>query len=147
MLQPFGMGNPQPVFLARGVSPVSEPRVMKEKHLRFMLRQPVAARAGVRPMATGTPLAVPAIFFNGVQRPLPTPPWDMAFQVEANEYRGETNFQVQVQALRSAARDGAVESGDFSFCHPERASPRAQSKDPRAVFLPSRRLSTDNRRR
>ncbi len=102
MLQPFGMGNPQPVFIARGVVPVSEPRVMKEKHLRFMLRQPaVGARKSSN--GNGYALAVPAIYFNGAQHPLPPPPWDMAFQVEANEYRGETNLQVQVQALRSAA--------------------------------------------
>ena len=95
LLQPFGMGNPQPTFFARGVTPVSEPRIMKEKHYRFMLRQPLRGGRGYVP-------AVPAVFFNGVRTPLPTPPWDMAFQVEANEYRGETSLQVQVQALRSA---------------------------------------------
>ncbi len=91
-LQPFGMGNPQPMFVTRGVAPVAEPRVLKEKHLSFMLRQ---AGAGYGP-------ATPAIFFGGAQPPLPPPPWDVAFKVEANEYRGETKLQVQVESIRAA---------------------------------------------
>ena len=96
-LQPFGMGNPQPTFVARGVSPVAEPRVLKEKHLSFLLRQANPARG------TRWAPSTPAIFFGGAQQDLPAPPWDAAFTVEANEYRGETKLQVQVQALRSAS--------------------------------------------
>ena len=92
-LQPFGMGNPQPVFLARRVVPTAEPRVLKEKHLAFSLRQ----------LGTGNHETQRAIFFNGATPDLPPPPWDVAFQVEANEYRGETELQVLVQALRTAA--------------------------------------------
>ena len=92
-LQPFGMGNPQPTFLARGVVPAAEPRVLKERHLKFQLRQ---SRSNGRGWAT------PAIFFNASVNDLPPPPWDIAFQVEANEFRGETNLQVQIQAVRAA---------------------------------------------
>ena len=95
-LQPFGMGNAQPTFLARGVVPAAEPRVLKEKHLSFSLRHRTASREGR--YAPGTR----AIFFGGAQGELPAPPWDVAFQIEANEYRGVTELQVQVQALRSA---------------------------------------------
>ena len=95
-LQPFGMGNPQPTFVARGVAPVAEPRVLKDKHLQFMLR-PAAPVRGAR----WSP-STPAIFFGGAQQDVPPPPWDAAFTVEANEYRGETKLQVQVQALRPA---------------------------------------------
>ncbi len=95
-LQPFGMGNPQPLFLARGVSPASEPRVLKERHMKLMLRQPTSGGERRNGWAT------PAIFFNALPPDLPPPPWDIAFQVEANEFRGETNLQVQIQALREA---------------------------------------------
>jgi single-stranded-DNA-specific exonuclease len=94
-LQPFGMGNPQPVFLACGVVPVADPLIMKGKHLRLVLRQP---RGG-----GGWQPATPAVFFHGAAEPLPAPPWDIAFQVEADEYRGETRCQVRVQAVREAA--------------------------------------------
>ena len=96
-LQPFGMGNPQPTFLVRGVAPVEEPRVLKDKHLKFLLRQPRARVGGSYGLAT------PAIYFNSAHLDLPRPPWDVAFQVEANEYRGNVSLQVQVQAVRAAA--------------------------------------------
>jgi single-stranded-DNA-specific exonuclease len=38
-LQPFGMGNPEPVFVARGVVLMGEPKVMREKHLKLKLRR------------------------------------------------------------------------------------------------------------
>ena len=36
-LEPFGMGNPRPVFLTRGLTLRNEPRILKEKHLKFDL--------------------------------------------------------------------------------------------------------------
>src|SRR4029077_9411205 len=39
MLQPFGNGNPQPLFFAREGVPAAPPRVVNEKHLIFRLRQ------------------------------------------------------------------------------------------------------------
>ena len=38
-LQPFGAGNPEPVFLARGVRTMGEARVLREKHLKLKLRR------------------------------------------------------------------------------------------------------------
>ena len=38
-LEPFGMGNPTPVFVASGVEVMNEPVVMKEKHVRFHAAQ------------------------------------------------------------------------------------------------------------
>ena len=95
-LQPFGMGNAQPVFLARGVVPAAEPRVVKEKHLSFSLRHRSAEGEGRYAPTTR------AIYFGGALEELPAAPWDVAFQVEANDYRGVTELQVQVQALRTA---------------------------------------------
>jgi single-stranded-DNA-specific exonuclease len=39
MLEPFGPGNPQPVFEAHGVQIVSPPRVLKDKHLKMRVMQ------------------------------------------------------------------------------------------------------------
>ncbi|HWR13204.1 MAG TPA: single-stranded-DNA-specific exonuclease RecJ [Terriglobales bacterium] len=38
-LQPFGMGNPEPVFGAHGINVVVPPKVLKEKHLKLRLAQ------------------------------------------------------------------------------------------------------------
>jgi single-stranded-DNA-specific exonuclease len=87
-LEPFGNGNRQPLFFARGVAPAVEPQVLKEKHLVLRLRQQNHFRR--------------AIFFDGALAPLPTPPWDIAFRVNADEYEGEIRLQMQVEALRTA---------------------------------------------
>ena len=87
-LQPFGMGNAQPLWLARGIQPLSAPVVLKEKHLRLTLGQGVARHE--------------AVFFNGAAEPLPRPPWDIAFRIERNEWRERVSVQIQIQRIRSA---------------------------------------------
>jgi len=87
-LEPFGNRNLQPTFLARGVEPAAEPQVVKDKHLVLRLRQRNHFRR--------------AIFFDGALTPLPPPPWDIAFRMNADEYEGEMRLQIQVEALRSA---------------------------------------------
>jgi single-stranded-DNA-specific exonuclease len=87
-LQPFGMGNPQPLFFARGVTLAAEPRVMKEKHLSLLLRQ---GRDEYR-----------AVWFGGAAGTLPRLPWDVAFQIERNEWQGTVSPQIQIRAVRHA---------------------------------------------
>ncbi len=38
MLEPFGVGNPEPVFAARAVRLTAPPRILKEKHVKLTLR-------------------------------------------------------------------------------------------------------------
>ena len=90
MLQPFGNGNPQPLFLARDVEPVALPRIVNEKHLIFRLRQGNRHRR--------------AVFFDGVTNALPPTPWDIAFRIRADEYDGETLVAMQIEAVRQAER-------------------------------------------
>jgi single-stranded-DNA-specific exonuclease len=87
-LQPFGMGNPQPLFCARGVTLAGEPRVMKEKHLSLMLRQ------------SGDEYR--AVWFGAASEELPRLPWDIAFNIERNEWQGSVSPQIHVRAVRKA---------------------------------------------
>ncbi len=87
-LQPFGMGNRQPTFFARGVTLTGEPRVMKEKHLSLMLRQ------------NGDEYR--AVWFGAVSEKLPRQPWDIAFHLERNEYQGTVSAQIHMRAVRAA---------------------------------------------
>lgn len=89
LLQPFGQGNAQPLFLVRNVEPAAPPQILKEKHLVLRLRQEGRFQR--------------AIFFGGAEEPMPEPPWDVAFRISSDEYEGETRLQVQVEAIRSAA--------------------------------------------
>ncbi len=38
LLEPYGMGNPEPVFATRGVQMVAPPRILKDKHAKLKLR-------------------------------------------------------------------------------------------------------------
>lgn len=38
LLEPYGMGNAEPVFAARGVQLMAPPRILKEKHVKLKLR-------------------------------------------------------------------------------------------------------------
>ena len=88
LLQPFGNGNPQPLFFAREIEPVAPPRVVKEKHLIFRLRQGDRHRR--------------AVYFDGMANQLPSPPWDIAFRIRADEYSGETLISMHIEAMRTA---------------------------------------------
>jgi len=88
LLQPFGNGNPQPLFFARAVEPVAPPRVSNEKHLIFRLRQGDRHRR--------------AVYFDAATNDLPAPPWDVAFRLRADEYDGETLVGIRIEALRAA---------------------------------------------
>jgi single-stranded-DNA-specific exonuclease len=39
LLEPYGVGNPEPVFAVRGAQLTQPPRILKEKHLKMKLRQ------------------------------------------------------------------------------------------------------------
>lgn len=88
LLQPFGNGNPQPVFISRGVGLSRSPQHMKNNHLRFMLRQGYHEQD--------------AVYFGGGEHPLPDPPWDIAFTVDRNTFRGRTTLQLIIQDVRAA---------------------------------------------
>ncbi len=88
LLRPFGAANPQPLFMTSGVSLVEPPRVVKEKHLRFLWEQ-----NGTRHRA---------IFFNASIEDLPaSTPWDVAYTIDRNEFRGQSSLNIVVQAVRA----------------------------------------------
>jgi single-stranded-DNA-specific exonuclease len=89
MLQPFGNGNPQPLFFAREVESVAAPRVVGERHLQLRLRQQNYHQR--------------AIFFGAAANTLPRQPWDIAFRIRPDEYEGETRLEMRVEAVRESA--------------------------------------------
>ena len=89
LLHPFGNSNPQPVFVARGVSLSRPPYHMKNNHLRLMLRQGYHEQD--------------AVFFGGGEYELPDPPWDIAFTIDRNTFRGKTTLQIMIQDVVAGA--------------------------------------------
>jgi single-stranded-DNA-specific exonuclease len=88
-LQPFGTGHRQPTFFARKVVFSGPPRLMKDKHYSFFLRQ---GRNEVR-----------AVWWNAVEIPLPDLPWDIAFTLERNEWNGNVSPQLDIRDVRTTA--------------------------------------------
>jgi len=88
MLQPFGNGNPAPLFFARDVEPVAPSRMVNNKHRILRLRQGNCQRR--------------AVYFDSADVLLPPTPWDIAFRIRADEYEGETVLGMQIQAVRQA---------------------------------------------
>ncbi len=88
LLEPFGQKNTEPLFLCRNVSPRLPGRTMKEKHLRLMLTQEGAS------METR--------WFNAPIGHLPPAPWDVAMRVQRGWFRGMEQWQLTLEAVRSA---------------------------------------------
>lgn len=76
-LAPYGFGNPEPVFAAAGLTLSSEPRLLKDKHLRLALRQ-----HGRSITAIGWNLGTRATELHAGALV------DAAFTVEADDYSG-----------------------------------------------------------
>ena len=88
LLRPFGKGNPQPVLFSRAVQLKKEPRVLKDKHLKFLFTQDGCSHD--------------AIYFNSADLELPQPPWDIAYTIDRNDYRGRVSVSMIIQAIRAA---------------------------------------------
>jgi single-stranded-DNA-specific exonuclease len=92
-LEPFGAGNPRPVFLTRGFRVMSEPQIIKEQHLKLRV-----AGADNRPME--------AIWWRGVEEsdaiPQASQRIDLAYEFEANRWQGDIRLQLNVRDLRDS---------------------------------------------
>ncbi len=91
-LGPHGVGNPRPVFVARGVS-LERPRVVGEAHLKVGLRHGDAELDGI-----GFDLAArhPPRGLAGPSR------WDVLFRLERDEWRGSPRVQARILDLRAS---------------------------------------------
>lgn len=97
-LEPFGAGNPQPVFLTRGLRITSEPRVLKERHLKMR----VAGKDG-RTFDTiwwGGAEALTSGQTIGTGTRI-----ELAYTLELNTWQGETRLQLCVQDMRLVNRE------------------------------------------
>ena len=92
-LEPFGAGNPKPVFVTRNLYLCDEPFVMKEKHLKLQL----ADKTGKR---------FEAVWWDGVEKSkkqtlMADTRIEVAYTVEANTWQGNTRLQLVVEDLRA----------------------------------------------
>ncbi len=88
LLEPFGNANPQPIFLSRNVMLSQAPRRLAGGHMRLVLRQ--------------KEVECEVMFFNGSQTQLPDPPWDIAFTIDRNVWKGRVSVNLVLQDIRPA---------------------------------------------
>ncbi len=91
--EPFGAGNPKPVFLTRDLYLVEEPFVMKDKHLKFRL-------------AAENNRYFEAVWWDGVERSKgqtlkPNSRIELAYVAEINNWQGNRRLQLVVEDLRT----------------------------------------------
>jgi single-stranded-DNA-specific exonuclease len=84
-MEPFGPDNARPVFIARKVSDTGYSRIVKEQHIRFILKQDRISLTGI-----GFNLASK---FHLLQM---NEPLDIVFTIDENEWNGEKNLQLKV---------------------------------------------------
>ena len=89
-LEPFGTGNPRPVFHAEGVEIVDGPYTLKAQHLRMTLRQ---GRSRFRAVAWR---AVERESFIRQHRAA----LDVVFSLTENNYRGESHIELTVADVK-----------------------------------------------
>ena len=85
-LEPFGAGHPKPLFWSRGCR-VSDQHTLRGGHRRLTLEQNGTERQAIIWRWPATAAIAQMI--------------DLAYRVTQNHWRGETRFQLEVQALRT----------------------------------------------
>ena len=92
-MEPFGPENRKPVFISRGVLDTGYSKLVKEKHIRFSLRQQDTVLTGIG--------------FNMADKmELLKNPVDIAYTLDENVWNGERSLQLKVLDVKSSLDDG-----------------------------------------
>ncbi len=88
-MEPYGPENMRPVFIAKKVMDTGYSKIVKEQHIRFVVKQDKYSFTGIG--------------FNLANKfPLLKKPVDMVFTLDENEWNGTTSLQLKVIDLRSS---------------------------------------------
>ncbi len=88
-MEPFGPENMRPVFIARRVTDSGYSKIVKEDHIRFVVKQDAFTFSGIG-------------FNLAYKFDLLSKPFDLAFTLDENEWNGNVSLQLKVIDLRSA---------------------------------------------
>ena len=88
-MEPFGPENGKPVFVAENVLDTGYSKIVKENHIRFVVKQGNHSFTGI-----GFNLASKFGILLSKQ------PMDILFNLDMNEWNGEKNLQLQVLDIR-----------------------------------------------
>ena len=94
--EPFGVGNPAPVFVVRGARLQYPPRVVGQGHLKLRLRDDEGAELDA--IGFGMAEGAPPLDAGSVV--------DVAFRLERDQFNGEDRLQAKLVALRPVSPVG-----------------------------------------
>ncbi len=90
-MEPFGPENMRPVFLSKNVTDTGYSKIVKEQHLRFVLKQNDTVLTGISFRA--------AHLFPILQQG----PVDVVYTIDENEWNGTTSLQLKIIDIRPSA--------------------------------------------
>ncbi|MBK7884209.1 MAG: single-stranded-DNA-specific exonuclease RecJ [Chitinophagaceae bacterium] len=93
-MEPFGPDNMRPVFIAKNVADTGYSKIVKEQHIKFIVKQDNISLSGI-----GFNLAEKFTIIQSQQ------PFDIVFTLDENEWNGNKNIQLKVIDIKSAAND------------------------------------------
>ncbi|MES1224353.1 MAG: single-stranded-DNA-specific exonuclease RecJ, partial [Bacteroidota bacterium] len=88
-MEPFGPENMRPVFVAKNVQDTGYSKIVKEQHIRFVVKQDKFSFTGI-----GFNMAAK---FDLLKKPV-----DIVFTLDENEWNGNVSLQLKVIDLRSS---------------------------------------------
>ena len=88
-MEPFGPENMRPVFIAKNVLDTGYSKIVKDEHIRFVVKQGKFSFTGI-----GFNLAAK---FDLLKKP-----FDLVFTIDENEWNGNTSLQLKVIDLHSS---------------------------------------------
>ncbi len=88
-MEPFGPENMRPVFIARNVADTGYSKIVKELHIRFVLKHKEKTLTGIGFNMAGK--------FDLLQQKKPL---DVLFTIDQNEWNGETTLQLKMIDIR-----------------------------------------------
>ncbi len=92
-MEPFGPENLRPVFIVKNVADSGWSKIVKEKHIRFSIRQENITITGI-----GFDMANKFSLLENKK------PVDIVFKIDMNEWNGEKNLQLRVIDLRESEK-------------------------------------------
>ena len=94
-MEPYGPGNLRPVFITKKVQNTEWTRIVKEQHIRFVVKNENITLTGI-----GFNLAEKFSLFEK-NRPI-----DLVYTIDENEWNGQTNLQLKVIDFRISEPNG-----------------------------------------
>ena len=88
-MEPFGPENMRPVFVAKNVQDAGYSKIVKEQHIRFVVKQANISFSGIGFNMAGK--------FGLLKKP-----FDLVFTIDENEWNGNVSLQLKVIDLRAS---------------------------------------------